>query len=101
MIRCHYDPSNDRWLIDAAAVLTAEQIDACRLHTLRIQMQRHSNMPQSDKRETVGKSIQSLQQGRGMKDNNDYNDDYRWVFPIIGVAALFATLLWAWYEAMR
>lgn len=36
-----------------------------------------------------------------MKDNNDYDDDYRWVFPIIGAAALFATLLWAWYEAMR
>ena len=45
-------------------MLTAEQIDACRLHTLRIQMQRHSHMPQSDKRETVGKSIKSLQQGR-------------------------------------
>lgn len=64
MIRCHYDPSHDRWLIDSAAVLTADQIDACRLHTLRIQMQRHSHMPQSDKRETVGKSIKSLQQGR-------------------------------------
>ena len=36
-----------------------------------------------------------------MKDNNDYDDDFLWVSPIIGVAALFATLMWAWYEAMR
>ena len=64
MLRAYYDPSHDRWLIDSSVVLTAAQIDACRLHTLRVQRQRHSNMPQSDKRETVGKSIQALQQGR-------------------------------------
>ena len=64
MLRAYYDPTHDRWIIDSAVVLTATQIDACRLHTLRIQAQRHSNMPQGDKRETVGKSILALQKGR-------------------------------------
>jgi len=64
MLRTRYDPSHDRWIIDSAVVLTPAQIDACRLHTLRIQKQRHSNMPQGDKREVVGKSIVALEQGR-------------------------------------
>lgn len=64
MLRCYYDPSHDRWLIDSAAVLTPGQIDACRLHTLRVQVQRHAHMAQGDKRETVGKSVLALQQGR-------------------------------------
>lgn len=64
MLRCYYDPAHDRWIIDSSAVLSPEQIEACRAHTLRIQRQRHSNMPQGDKREIVGKSIVALQDGR-------------------------------------
>lgn len=64
MLRCYYDPSHDRWLIDSAVVLSTEQINAIRQHTLKVQMQRHSNMPQGDKREIVGKSIVALQDGR-------------------------------------
>lgn len=45
MLRCYYDPSHDRWLIDSAVVLSTEQINAIRQHTLKVQMQRHSNMP--------------------------------------------------------
>ena len=64
MLRCYYDPSHDRWIIDSAVVLTNQQIDACKFHTLKAQQQRHANMPDGDKRETVGKSIRALQAGR-------------------------------------
>lgn len=64
MLRCYYDPSHSRWIIDSAAVLSPEQIAACSRHTLFVQKQRHAGMTAGDKREVVGRSIVALEQGR-------------------------------------
>lgn len=63
-MRTYYDPAHDRWLIDSFLVLLPAQMDAARLHTLKTQRQRLSNMPPGDKRDTVAKSIAALEAGR-------------------------------------
>ncbi len=63
-LRTHYDREHDRWLIDSWLVLLPAQIDAARLHILKTQRQRLSNMPPGDRRDVVAKSVAALEAGR-------------------------------------
>jgi hypothetical protein len=63
-LRVYYDPKHDRWLVDSWMVLTAAQLQQAAQHTLKIQRQRLTNMPASDKRDVVVKSVAALEAGR-------------------------------------